>query len=36
MKYIKLMFAALAAIVFLACQPTEESLFGVEVGTEDG
>ena len=36
MKYIKLMFAALAAVVFFACQPNEEIQFGVEVGTEDG
>lgn len=28
--------AAFAAIAFLACQPNEEILFGVEVGTEDG
>jgi hypothetical protein len=36
MKYIKLMFAALAAVMFFACQPNEEIQFGVEVGTEDG
>ena len=36
MKYTKIIFAALAAVMFLACQPSEENIFGVEVGTEDG
>lgn len=36
MKYTKILFAALAAAMMLACQPNEEIIFGVEVGTEDG
>ena len=36
MKYTNIIFTALAAVMFLACQPAEENLFGVEVGTEDG
>lgn len=36
MKFRYIIFAALAAVMFLACQPSEESIFGVEVGTEDG
>ena len=36
MKYTKIIFAALVAVAFFACQPVEEIQFGVEVGTEDG
>ena len=36
MKNIKIFLAALAAAMVLACQPSEEVIFGVEVGTEDG
>lgn len=36
MKFRYIIFAALAAVMFLACQPSEENIFGVEVGTEDG
>ena len=36
MKYTNIIFTALAAVMFLACQPAEENIFGVEVGTEDG
>ena len=36
MKYTKLMFAALVAVMFFACHPAEEIQFGVEIGTEDG
>lgn len=36
MKYTKIIFTALAAVVLFACQPAEEIIFGVEVGTEDG
>ena len=36
MKYINILFAALAAAMMFACHPDEEIIFGVEVGTEDG
>lgn len=36
MKTLRILFAALAAAMVLACQPSEEVIFGVEVGTEDG
>ena len=36
MKYLNIIFAALVAVVLYACQPAEESLFGVQVGTESG
>ena len=36
MKTLRILFAALAAAMVLACQPSEEAIFGVEVGTEDG
>ena len=36
MKFTNIIFTALAAVIVLACQPNEEALFGVEVGTEDG
>lgn len=36
MKYNKIIFTALAAVVLAACAPNEEILFGVETGTEDG
>ena len=36
MKYTKIMFTALAAVVLAACVPNEEIIFGVETGTEDG
>lgn len=36
MKYTKIIFTALAAVVLAACVPNEEIIFGVETGTEDG
>ena len=36
MKYTKIIFAALVAVMFFACRPAEEIQFGVEIGTEDG
>lgn len=36
MKKINILFAAIFAVVMLACQPNEDVIFGVEVGTEDG
>ena len=36
MKNIKILFAAGVAAIALACQPNEDVIFGVEVGTEDG
>ena len=36
MKYTNIIFTVLAAVMLLACQPAEENIFGVEVGTEDG
>ncbi len=36
MKYIRILFAAGVAAVALACQPKEDVIFGIEVGTEDG
>ena len=36
MKIVKILFAAFVAAMVLACQPREEVIFGVEVGTEDG
>ena len=36
MKYTKIIFAALAAVVFYACQPKEDIQFGVEIDTDDG
>ena len=36
MKYINIIFTALAAVTLLACQPNEENIFSVEVGSEDG
>ena len=36
MKYTKIIFAALVAVMFYACRPAEEIQFGVEIGTEDG
>ena len=36
MKFTHIIFTALAAVVLFACQPAEEVIFGVEVGTENG
>lgn len=36
MRYINILTAAVAALAFLACQPNEEIIFGVETDTEDG
>ena len=36
MKYTKIIFTALAAVILAACVPNEEIIFGVETGTEDG
>ena len=36
MKYTNIINAVLASIVLWACQPVQEDVFGVEVGTEDG
>lgn len=36
MKYLNIVFTALAAVMILACQPNEEVIFGVDLGSEDG
>ena len=36
MKYTRIIFTALAALVLFACQPVEEVIFGVQTGTDDG
>lgn len=36
MKYTRIIFTALAAVVLWACQPKEENIFDVQVGTENG
>ena len=36
MKYLNIVFTALAAVMIMACQPNEEVIFGVDLGSEDG